>query len=144
MIKIAPRIKIAPNVQKRLKTSKKYQKCSKSFKTLGNVQKCSKCFPVATEPQDLCRSRRHSRSGRRCGCHGRRCGRRRRRCMPRRCRAAAAAGAIFFKALLLNKISHNTLMKYERRYFGFESTSVQWRILRKMWGGLEPTGETTK
>ena len=83
MKKIAPRIKIAPKIQKRPKTSKKVQKCSNSFKTLENVQKCSKCFPAATEPQDLCRSRRHSRGGRRCGC-----------------RAAAAAGAIFFKALL--------------------------------------------
>ena len=49
----------------------------------ANVQKRSKCFPAATEPQDLCRSRRRTRGGRRSGC------------MPRpacngRCRTAAA------------------------------------------------------
>ena len=61
MIKIAPRIKIAPNARKSPKTSQKVQKCSKSSKTPENVQKRSKCFPAATEPQDLCRSRRQPR-----------------------------------------------------------------------------------
>ena len=61
MIKIAPRIKIVPSVQKR---QKKFQ----MFTNLQNTRKrpkMLKCFPAATEPQDLCHSRRCG-GGRRC------------------------------------------------------------------------------
>ena len=91
MIKIAPRIKIAPNVQKRSKTFKKVQNYSKSSK---NARKRPKMF------QMFSRSHRAARSLPQPPPQPRWSPLRLLRPRPRRCRAAVAAGAIFFKAPL--------------------------------------------